>query len=380
MAQPVPAAADARGGTGPGRSPLCSLLTWEPAVPRDTPDSIPMPELALARLVYVGDSDPGIARHRAGRHFTYRGPDGRTVKDAVVLDRIRSLAIPPAYAKVWICVRPNGHLQATGIDARGRKQYRYHPRWRAVRDEAKFARMAHFGRALPALRQQCDRDLADSGLSKRKVLAAVVRLLETTLMRVGNEEYAAANNSYGLTTLRKRHADVTGTKITFEFRAKSGKHHRLGLRNHRLARIVRACQELPGHRLFQYIGDDGARHPITSDDVNGYLKEAMGEDFTAKDFRTWAGTLLAAAILAAKPRGDSATACRQIVNACIADVASVLANTPAVCRKCYVHPAVVQAWQDGVLSARLGQAGLDLPAREAALLKFLEAYASAAAP
>jgi len=341
-------------------------------VPRDTPDTIPLPELALARLVHVSDSDPGITRRRAGRSFSYCDPDGQPVRDPAVLDRIRSLTIPPAYRDVWICRRPHGHLQATGIDKRGRKQYRYHPRWREVRDEAKFARMASFGRALPALRKQCDGDLADSGLSKRKVLAAVVRLLETTLMRVGNEEYATANDSYGLTTLRKRHADVNGTRITFEFRAKSGKHHRLGFRHRRLARIVRACQELPGHRLFQYVGDDGVRHPISSDDVNAYLKEAMGDDFTAKDFRTWAGTLLAAAILSARPKADSATACKQIINACIADVARVLANTPAVCRKCYVHPAVVQAWQDGTLGTKLGQAGLDLSAREAALLKFLE--------
>jgi DNA topoisomerase-1 len=339
-------------------------------VPRDI--AIEIPELAVARLVYVSDTDPGISRRRAGRAFSYRDPDGRVVRDAAVLARIRSLVIPPAYTQVWICAQAHGHLQATGLDKRGRKQYRYHPRWRQVRDETKFARLAAFGRALPALRARCDRDLADTGLSRRKVLAAIVRLLETTLVRVGNEAYVEANGSYGLTTLRKRHADVAGTKITFEFRAKSGREHRIGLRNRRLARIVRSCQELPGHRLFQYVDDAGTRHPIGSDDVNAYLKEAMGEDFTAKDFRTWAATLLAAGTLAGLELPQAETAVTRLLAACIAEVAGILGNTPAVCRKCYIHPGVVQAWRDGRLDRRLARPDLEHAAREAAILKLLD--------
>ncbi len=307
--------------------------------------------------------------------FTYRGPDGRIIRDATVLDRIRALAVPPAYSQVWICAQAHGHLQATGIDKRGRKQYRYHRRWREVRDEAKFSRLAAFGRALHGLRAQCDEDLAAPGLSKRKVVAAVVRLLETTLARVGNEAYAAANGSFGLTTLRKRHADVTGTRIVLEFRAKSGKQHRVGLRNRRLARLVRTCQDLPGHRLFQYIDDDGQRRPISSDDVNAYLQDVTGEAFTAKDFRTWAGTLLAAAALAARPLPTPRAAADRVVTACIGEVAHALGNTPAVCRKAYVHPAIIEAWHDGALDPRLGRADMDLPAREARLLLFLEGRA-----
>jgi DNA topoisomerase-1 len=340
-------------------------------VPRDSVQC-QIPELAAARLVYVSDTDPGITRRRAGKHFTYRDPDGRIIRDAAVLDRIRALAVPPAYTQVWICTRPHGHLQATGFDKRGRKQYRYHRRWREVRDEAKFSRLTAFGRALPALRARCDEDLAEPGLSKRKVVAAVVRLLETTLARVGNEAYAAANGSFGLTTLRKRHADVTGTKIAFEFRAKSGKQHRVGLRNRRLARIVRTCQDLPGHRLFQYVDATGERHPISSDDVNAYLQEVTGEDFTAKDFRTWAGTLLAAAALAARSLPSPRSAADRTVTACVCDVAHALGNTPAVCRKAYMHPAVIEAWHEGKLDPELGHVGLDLPAREAVLLAFLE--------
>lgn len=344
-------------------------------MPRDAVPS-QIAELSIARLAYVCDSDPGITRRRCGRSFSYRDPDGRTVRDPAVLARIRSLAIPPAYVQVWICVRPHGHLQATGIDTRGRKQYRYHPRWREVRDEAKFSRMAAFGRALPALRAQCERDLAEPGLSKRKVIATIVRLLETTLVRVGNEEYATANDSYGLTTLRKRHADVSGTRITFEFRAKSGKQHRVGLRHRRLARIVRQCQDLPGHRLFQYLDETGTRHPVASDDVNAYLQEAMGEAFTAKDFRTWAGTLLAAASLAGTPTPQNVTAGKQAIAACIAAVARTLGNTPPVCRKCYVHPAVLEAYIGGTLDPALARAAANLAAGEAAILRFLDRLAA----
>ncbi|HEX2890436.1 DNA topoisomerase IB [Vineibacter terrae] len=339
-------------------------------MPRDAVQS-QIPELATARLVYVCDADPGITRQRAGMGFIYRGPDGRIIRDAAILDRIRTLAVPPAYTQVWICTLPHGHLQATGVDRRGRKQYRYHRRWREVRDEAKFSRLAAFGRALPGLRARCDADLAAPGLSKRKVVAAVVRLLETTLARVGNEAYAAANGSFGLTTLRKRHADVTGTRIVLEFRAKSGRLHRVGLRNRRLARLVRTCQDLPGHRLFQYVDDDGERHPISSDDVNAYLQDATGEAFTAKDFRTWAGTLLAAAALAARPLPTPRAAADRVVTACVGDVARALGNTPAVCRKAYVHPAVIEAWHDGALDPKLGLIDLDPAARERKLLAFI---------
>ncbi len=341
------------------------------SVPRDSVPDQPA-ELAAARLLYVSDADPGITRRRAGRGFAYRSPDGGAVRDPATLARIRSLAIPPAYEKVWICTRPHGHLQATGFDKRGRKQYRYHPRWRQIRDEAKFSRLAAFGRALPALRRQCARDLETSGLGKPKVLAALVRLLETTLIRIGNEEYAASNGSFGLTTLRKRHADVSGARIRFEFRAKSGKQHRVGLQSRRLARIVRSCQELPGHRLFQYIDEAGELHPLSSDDVNAWLQAATGEEFTAKDFRTWAGTLLAAAVLAANPATGVKTVDQRRLTECIREVARILGNTPAVCRKCYIHPTVTEAWLSGALDPRLARPDATLADREALLLKLLD--------
>src|SRR5215470_5909186 len=246
-----------------------------------------------AGLHYTRDDRPGIRRRRAGRGFTYRDDDRGRVTDRATLERIRALAIPPAWTDVWICRDPDGHLQATGRDARGRKQYRYHARWRRRRDAGKFGRMAAFGRALPRIRAACDADLRRPGLPREKVLAAVVRLLELTLIRVGNEEYARLDRSFGLTTLRDRHARVEGSRIRFRFRGKSGRRHEVGLRDRRLARLVRRCQELPGQELFQYEGDDGAIHDVGSGDVNDYLREISGEDFTAKDFRTWAGTVLA---------------------------------------------------------------------------------------
>ena len=258
-----------------------------------------------AGLRYSTDSRPGWTRHRAGRGFSYRDTDGSTIRDAETIARIRALAIPPAWTDVWICPWPNGHLQATGRDARGRKQYRYHARWRARRDTDKFDRMLAFAKALPRIRKRCDADLARRGLPREKVLAAVVRLLELTLIRVGNDEYARLNRSFGLTTLRDRHVRVERSAIRFRFRGKSGKQHEVGLRDRRLARVVRTCQELPGQELFQYVDEDGLVRDVTSDDVNDYLRQVGGGAFTAKDFRTWAGTVLAYRALRALQPADS---------------------------------------------------------------------------
>ncbi len=307
-----------------------------PAVVTDPVDSA-----KAAGLTYVSDERPGIRRRRAGRAFVYRDDGSRVVRDAATLARIRSLAIPPAWTGVWICPSASGHLQATGRDARGRKQYRYHPRWRAVRDTTKYNRLWHVAEALPRLRERVDADLARPGLPREKVLATVVRLLETTLVRVGNEEYARDNGSYGLTTLRAHHVEVNGTRLTFRFRGKSGRTQEVGVRDPRLARIVRRCQELPGQELFQYVDETGAARTIGSGDVNDYLRDASGADFTAKDFRTWAGTVLAALALGALGRGDAVTQARRNVTQAVEAVARVLGNTPAVCRACYVHPAVV---------------------------------------
>jgi DNA topoisomerase-1 len=288
-----------------------------------------------------------------GKGFVYRRPDGRPVTDQQDLRRIRSLAIPPAWTDVWICPRPHGHLQATGRDARGRKQHRYHPRWTAVRDEAKYARMLTFAEALPALRRRTEADLALRGLPWRKVVAAVVQLLEKTLIRIGNDEYAKQNRSFGLTTIQDRHARVTGVGMRFRFRGKSGKPHDVQLTDPRLARIVKQCQELPGSQLFQYIGERGRVRDITSSDVNGYLRATMGHAFTAKDFRTWAGTILAARALT--ELGRTATRGpgeRQVVQAVDA-VSQLLNNTRSVCRKCYVHPTVIEAYLDGSLEKAL---------------------------
>ncbi|MGO4125363.1 DNA topoisomerase IB [Inquilinus sp. YAF38] len=344
------------------------------------PDPSPPAQAKAHGLHYVSDTEPGIRRRRSGKGFAYRMPDGSPVRDRETLARIRKLAIPPAYTDVWICLDPLGHLQATGRDERGRKQYRYHPRWKEVRDEAKYGRMVAFGRALPRIRKRVDADLAERGLTRTKVLAAIVRLLETTLIRVGNDEYAKANKSFGLTTLRKRHADVEGGAVYFEFRGKSGKQYRTGFRDRRIARIIRSCQDLPGYRLFQYVGDDGERHAVGSDDVNQYLREISGQDFTAKDFRTWAGTLFAARLLsAADPEAPPSKAA---VARCIKEVSAQLGNTPAVCRACYVHPEVVEAFLDGRLATTLRwPPGDDAEGRrgEAALLRFLKKLEAAPA-
>jgi DNA topoisomerase-1 len=333
-----------------------------------------------AGLRYVSDETPGIRRLRRGKSFTYKDPDGKTVRDRATLKRIKALAIPPAWTDVWICPLPNGHLQATGRDQRGRKQYRYHPRWRQVRDEHKFSRMLAFGRALPRIRARTEQDLRRPGLGREKVLATVVRLLETTLIRVGNEEYARENRSFGLTTMRDHHVDIDGTSIRFEFRAKSGKMQSIKLKDRRLARIVKSCIDLPGRELFQYIDDAGERRTIDSADVNDYLREISGDEFTAKDFRTWAGTVLAALALQEFEAVDTQAAAKRNITQAIERVAARLGNTPAICRKCYVHPEVVNCYMDGSLVGTLNEKiagtlrdeleGLD--AAEAAVLAFLQ--------
>jgi DNA topoisomerase I len=309
----------------------------------------PVRTARAAGLCYVSDAMPGITRRRVGKAFSYRGPDGRAIKDRADLARMRSLAIPPAWTDVWICCDANGHIQAIGRDARGRKQYRYHPEWRAVRDAAKFDRMLAFARALPRLRARVAQDQARRGLPREKVLATVVRLLEVTLIRIGNQEYARENKSYGLTTLRDRHVEFAGSKLIFEYRGKAGKLHRISLRDHRLARIVRSCQELPGQHLFQYIDEDGERQAVDSADVNEYLQEITGEPFTAKDFRTWAGTVLASLALSEFESFDSQAAAKRNITRAIEQVAAQLGNTVAVCRKSYIHPGVVEAYLDGTL-------------------------------
>ena len=308
-----------------------------------------------AKLHYVTDRKPGIKRATGKDGFEYYLPDGSRLTDDVDIARIRKLAIPPAYADVWICRDRNGHLQATGRDARGRKQYRYHHRWRVVRDEAKYHRMLVFGRVLPKVRAQVDHDLALPGLPRRRVLAALVRLLEKTLARVGNEEYARENNSFGLTTLRNTHTRVEGSRVKFDFRGKHGIDHHLELKDRRLANIVKRCQELHGQHLFEYVGDHSELHVVTSDDVNEYLHEISGEDITAKDFRTWAATNLAAMALRELERFDSEAKNKKNVVQAVEAVAGLLGNTPSVCRKCYIHPAIFDGYLDGSLLEGLRQ-------------------------
>jgi DNA topoisomerase-1 len=309
----------------------------------------PVRSAHAAGLRYVSDNAPGIARRRTAGGFRYLNGGGRAVRDAATLARIRRLAIPPAWERVWICPREDGHLQATGRDARGRKQYRYHAQWREIRDETKYGRMAAFGRALPRIRRRVRKDLALAGLPREKILATVVRLLETTFIRVGNEEYARENSSFGLTTLRNRQVQVDGAKIRFQFRGKSGVEHAIELHDRRMAGIVRRVRDLPGQELFQYLDENGERRAIESADVNAYIREAAGDEFTSKDFRTWAGTLLAARALGTAGAFESRAHAMRNVNAAIESVARLLGNTKAVCRKCYVHPAVVDAYLEGRL-------------------------------
>ncbi|MFC3816127.1 DNA topoisomerase IB [Lysobacter sp. GCM10012299] len=311
---------------------------------------------AAGGLVYVSDADPGLRRRRAGKGFSYVDAQGRRIRDAATLARIRALAIPPAYRDVWICTRANGHIQATGRDARGRKQYRYHPDWSQVRDSDKFDRIVAFGASLPRLRRRLRSDLARSGLGREKVSAIVVAVLADTLLRIGNDEYARGNRSYGLTTLRNRHVEfLRGGRAQFRFRGKSGLEHDVILDDARLTRLMRTCQQLPGQMLFQYRDEDDTVQPVDSGLVNDYLREATGGEFTAKDFRTWGGTLLAVRLLAASEvpcKDDGQPDAQGIVstrNAVIKEVAQVLGNTPAICRKSYIDPAVFACWEDGRL-------------------------------
>jgi DNA topoisomerase-1 len=309
----------------------------------------PVESSRLAGLRYVTDDRPGITRKRRGKSFQYFNPDGKPIHDNDEIARIKSLAIPPAWTDVWICPRANGHLQATGRDAKGRKQSRYHPRWREVRDETKYERMKLFGEALPVIRERVEKDLALPGLPREKVLATIVRLLETTFIRVGNVEYAKENHSYGLTTLRNKHVDVEGATVRFNFQGKSGKRHMIDINDRRLARIVKRCLDLPGYELFQYVEDDGSVHAIDSSDVNEYLRSITEEPFTAKDFRTWAGTVLACLALREFEIFESPTQAKKNLVQAVKTVAEQLGNTPAVCRKCYIHPAVLDSYMTGEL-------------------------------
>ena len=342
-------------------------------------------ELAIsasnAGLHYVTDRRPGIVRARnRGGAFNYFDPQGRRIRESQPLERIKRLAIPPAWQDVWICQDASGHLQATGRDARGRKQYRYHSHWRKIRDETKYDRVIGFGRALQKIRRRIARDLSRRGLPREKVLATIVRLLETTLIRVGNEEYARDNKSYGLTTLQDRHAEIRSGKVIFKFRGKSGKDHVFDIRNRKLAKIVKRCRDLPGYELFQYVDDSGAPVDITSSDVNAYLREISGTDFTAKDFRTWAGTVLAASASKEFEKFTSEADAKWNLLQAVEAVARMLGNTPAICRRCYVHPVVLDSYLDGTLvdqlkrraEQKLISAIRKLPPDEAAVLMLLQ--------
>jgi DNA topoisomerase-1 len=310
-------------------------------------NSDPPAAAKAAGLRYVHDSKPGITRARVGEAFRYLDAGGDVIDDEATLARIKSLAIPPAWTDVWICPYPNGHLQATGRDAKGRKQYRYHPKWRTVRDDSKYERMLNFGKALPQIRREVDRALKLPGLPRDKVLATIVYLLEATMMRIGNEEYARTNKSFGLTTLRSRHVRIDGSDVEFRFRGKSGVYHQVKVHDRRLARIIQRTRDLPGQELFHYVDDDGATHSVGSHDVNDYLRTITGEDYTAKDFRTWSGTVLAALALQEFEKFDSQAQARKNIVRAIESVAEKLGNTPSICRKCYVHPAVLEAYLEG---------------------------------
>ena len=316
-----------------------SASDWTRTLPQDSAES--------ASLTHVTDDQPGLRRKRSGKSFAYFSKAGKRIADPATIDRINALAIPPAYEDVWISPDPDSHLQATGRDARGRKQYRYHPKFRELRDSTKYEHMLDFAKGLPGIRKRIAADMALKGMSREKVLATVVYLLETTLIRVGNDDYADQNKSYGLTTLKNRHVEVSGGEMRFRFKGKSGKEWDLKLRDRRIARIVRQCQDIPGQELFQYLDDGGARRDVTSSDVNAYLREITGRDVTAKDFRTWAGTVLAALALAEFEVFDSDALAKKNVRAAIESVAARLGNTPTICRKCYVHPEVVHSYLQG---------------------------------
>jgi len=343
--------------------------------------SDPVESAEEAGLRYINDAGPGIRRRRSGRGFSYIGTDGQPIRDSRLVERIRALAIPPAWEDVWISPTRRGHTQATGRDARSRKQYRYHPRWHTVRDEVKYGRMLAFAEALPAIRERAAADLRRQGLPREKVLAAVVRLLEKTMIRVGNEEYARDNESYGLTTMEDEHAEVSNRRVVFRYRGKSGKEHEATLEDPHLARIVRRCQELPGQRLFQYQAEDGSTDDIDSNDVNDYLREITGQDFTAKDFRTWAGTVLACMALQEFEAFESDAEAKTNVVVAVKRVAELLGNTPAVSRSSYIHPDILDSYLDGSMLESLRQRAADeladtghqLRPEEAAALGLLQA-------
>jgi DNA topoisomerase-1 len=356
--------------------PDSSLATSAVTDPQDAAET--------AGLTYVNDEEPGIRRKKVGKGFYYISSQGAKVEDQKELSRIRKLAVPPAWTDVWICANPNGHIQATGRDARGRKQYRYHAAFREVRESTKYEHMVELAKSLPAIRRKLAEHMALKGIPREKVLATIVHLLETTLIRVGNDSYAKENKSYGLTTLKNNHVAVNGAQLKFHFKGKSGKTWRLQVTNRRVAKVVRACQDLPGQELFQYMEDGGVLRDVTSADVNAYLKEITQRDITAKDFRTWHGTVLAALALQEVQTFDSKAAFKKNVKAAIERVASRLGNTATICRKCYVHPEILQAYAEGELMLQV-KAGIedelrnDLPKltpEEAAVLALLEARLS----
>ncbi|MGN6303586.1 MAG: DNA topoisomerase IB [Mesorhizobium sp.] len=335
-----------------------------------------------AQLTYVSDSEPGIRRKGAPKRFWYVGPRGDKLKEGKTVQRIRALAIPPAWTDVWISPDANGHIQATGRDQKGRKQYRYHPDWAAERDGEKYSSLIEFAEALPRLRTQIDADLRRHGLPFERVVASVVWLLDNTMIRVGNAAYARDNKSFGLTTLRDRHVDITGSSLRFSFKGKSGKEWKLKLVDRRIARVVRGAQDIPGQKLFQYLDKDGERQPVRSEDVNSYIREAAGNGFSAKHFRTWGGTIHAASLLAQTERPESKTARKRTLNQVIDKVADRLGNTRTVCRQCYVHPAVLTAWLEGALLAEISHANkgkrriTQLDDEEALVLRWLKSRRS----
>jgi DNA topoisomerase-1 len=337
----------------------------------------PIESAKAARLHHVNDDDPGISRKKSGAGFTYVDPKGKTVRNAATLARIKSLVIPPAWTDVWICLDAEGHLQVTGRDVKGRKQYRYHPQWSRVRDETKYERASVFGEALPGIRKQVNHDLDLRGLSRERVLATIVRLLELTFIRVGNSEYAKTNKSFGLTTLQDRHVQIAGANVVFRFRGKSGKSHEVKLSDRKLAQLVKRCRDVPGQDLFQYLDDAGKRHAVRSTDVNDYLREISDNDFTAKDFRTWAGTLLASSALLGQYEANEKFTKAATLRA-VQAVANQLGNTPTVARKCYIHPAILMAFEDEPLRERFVKESAKrkrepgLTHEEGALLRFLK--------
>jgi DNA topoisomerase-1 len=361
-------------------TPTRKLSAEKKKIPRIEIVTDPEEAAEEAGLRYVSDDQPGYTRKRRGKKFVYFDTEGKEIRDENRILRLNRLAVPPAYTDVWICPSPNGHLQATGRDDRGRKQYRYHERWRAERDENKYEKMVVFGHTLPKIRRRLARDLKRRGLPREKVIATVVQLLEKTFIRVGNEEYAKENKSFGLTTLRNRHVKVRGATVRFRFRGKSGQEHDIGTEDRRIARIIKTLQDLPGQEIFQYLDEEGERHAVTSDDVNEYLREITGEDFTAKDFRTWAGTVMAAMALQHQAAFENKSQAKKNIRDAISAVAKVLGNTPAVCRKCYVHPAVLESYLDGNLieglkqrtEETLEQSLADLRSEEAGVLAFLQ--------